>query len=63
MELDKQAPGIGRVRKGDDQSAKVDGVAPSTGWEVDSGNMLIWFQMRESIVTFVLREYCRLLYS
>lgn len=48
LELDKQAHGIGKVRKGDDQFAKVDGVALSTGWDVDPGNMLICIQTRQN---------------
>lgn len=47
LESGRQALGISRVRKGDDQAVKVDGVASSSGRDVDTGNMLICFQMRQ----------------
>lgn len=42
MESERQAPDIGKTRRGDDQSAKVDGVASSSGWDLETGNMLIY---------------------
>ncbi|KAG0619745.1 hypothetical protein M758_4G161800 [Ceratodon purpureus] len=37
MESERQAPGIGKTRREDDQSVKMDGVASSSGWDMDTG--------------------------
>ena len=48
MESERQAPGIGKTRREDDQSVKMDGVASSSGWDMDTGNMLTCSRMRRS---------------